>query len=184
MQKTSLFKTLLKSYFSYLKGKNKCNYFPFKIWIETTSRCNLACRLCLNREINNSDKGDMDFSLFKKIINQSKDFLYEANLFHRGEPLLNPNIAEMIEYASINNIKTCIHTNATLLNEEMSIKILKSGLTKIYFSLDTFIKEDYEYIRSGADFEKTVSNIKNFLQLKKELKLNRYSSNESLLNLN
>lgn len=143
---------------------------PLKLWIETTARCNLSCALCANRMVANGSKGDMDLLLFRKIIDDAKNFSAEVNLFHRGEPLMNPHIIDMVKYASDNNINTCIHTNATLLDERISASLIKAGLKKISFSLDSCIKQDYEKNRKGADFEETVGNIAGFLKIKKELK--------------
>lgn len=168
MKRLSLLKSLSKSYISYLAKKEYCPYLPYKLWIETTSRCNLSCSACPNKDLGQKDRGDMDFALFKKIIDLSKDFVFEVNLFHRGEPLFHPEIIKMINYAALRNIKTCIHTNAVLLDSKMSQKIIGSGLSKIYFSLDTFIKSDYEKNRHGAVFDEVLSNIKEFLKIKKE----------------
>jgi radical SAM protein with 4Fe4S-binding SPASM domain len=168
MKRLSLLKSLSKSYISYLAKKEYCPYLPYKLWIETTSRCNLSCSACPNKDLGQKDRGDMDFALFKKIIDLSKDFVFEVNLFHRGEPLLHPEIIKMINYAALRNIKTCIHTNAVLLDSKMSQKIIGSDLSKIYFSLDTFIKSDYEKNRHGAVFDEVLSNIKGFLKIKKE----------------
>ena len=81
---------LLKLYFALLKGKQKVSYPVLKIWIETTARCNLACRLCANKDIAPKEKQDMDMDLFKKIIDEIKQHSPRINLFHRGEPLLHP----------------------------------------------------------------------------------------------
>ncbi len=161
---------LAKAYFSYVFNKKNLNYLPLKLWIETTSRCNLSCKLCANKNLNQSQKGDMQFWLFKKIIDEAKDFVFQANLFHRGEPLLHPEITQMISYAKQNGILTCIHTNATLLDENISEKLILSGLDKIFFSFDSYNKNDYEKNRKGSDYDKTLSNIINFLQIKKKLK--------------
>jgi len=156
-------------YFSYLLGKQKTNYPPVKLWIETSSRCNLSCGLCLNRNLPPSQKSDMEFLLFKKIIDEAKDYVYEANLFHRGEPLLNPQIVEMTEYASQNKIKTGLYTNGAILTSELSRRLIKSGLDLITFSFDGYTKEVYEKNRCGAVFEETLEKITGFLKEKRKL---------------
>ena len=173
MKKIRHFATLLKIYFSYILKTKKCSYLPVRLWIETSSRCNLACRLCVNKDIDASLKGDMDFNLFKKIIDEAKDYVFDINLFHRGEPLLHPDIDRMIRYANTNNIKTRIHTNGVLLNKDLSIKLIKSGLDLISFSFDGYTKDTYEKNRIGADFEKTLGNIIEFLKIKQESGLKR-----------
>lgn len=112
----------------------------------------------------------MDFGLYKKIIDEIAGRVYDINLFHRGEPLLNKNLIKMIEYAEKKGIKTRIHTNAALLDKETARKIISAGLDFISFSFDGYTKEVYEKNRAGAHFEKTLANIIDFLKVKAELK--------------
>jgi radical SAM protein with 4Fe4S-binding SPASM domain len=143
---------------------------PVRLWIEITNRCNLKCRFCVNKDIPSALKGDMDFNLYKKIINEATGSVYDINLFHRGEPLLHPKLIPIISYAKNRGIKTRIHTNATLLNPELSKKIILSGLDLISFSFDGYTKKTYEKNRTGASYEKSLNNIIDFLRIKKELK--------------
>jgi radical SAM protein with 4Fe4S-binding SPASM domain len=109
----------------------------------------------------------MEFSLFKAIIDEAKNFVYDMNLHHSGESLLHPEIIEMIRYAKQAGIYTRMHTNATLLDQEKAQGILEVGLDFLSFSFDGYDKTTYEGIRRGANFEKTLDNILNFLQMKK-----------------
>ena len=170
MKKTSHFFNLARIYSNYILKRSNCNYMPIRLWVEITSRCNLKCRLCVNKDIPPSLKGDMDFDLYKKIINEAAGSVYDINLFHRGEPLLHPKLIPIISYAKSRGIKTRIHTNATLLNPELSKKIILSGLDLISFSFDGYTKKTYEKNRIGASYEKSLNNIIDFLRIKKELK--------------
>ena len=170
MKKAKHFLNLARVYTSYLFRKKKVNYLPVRLWIEVSSRCNLACRLCVNKDIDTSLKGDLDFGLYKKLIDDAKDYIFDLNLFHRGEPLLNKNIVEMIEYANRRGIKTRIHTNGVLLNKELSRKMILSGLNLISFSFDGYTENTYEKNRIGAKYQKTINNITDFLKIKKELR--------------
>ncbi|MCE5328988.1 radical SAM protein [bacterium] len=169
MKKIKYLSRFFLIYFAYILKKQKVNYSPVKLWIETSARCNLQCRLCVNKDMPVNMKGDMDFNLYKKIIDEVKDYVFEINLFHRGEPLLHPQIIEMIEYAGKNNIKTSLHTNGVLLNHELSGRLIASGLNMISFSFDGYTKATYEKNRVGAVYENTLKNIIDFLKIKKEL---------------
>ena len=147
-----------------------CDYFPLRIWIELSSRCNLSCRFCVNKNLPSHQRGDMDFSLYKKIIDEIAGKVHDVNLFHRGEPLLNKNIVPMIAYANKKGVRTRIHTNATLMNKELDRKMILAGLDLISFSFDGYVKEIYEKNRTGASFEKSLANIVDFLKVKKKLK--------------
>jgi MoaA/NifB/PqqE/SkfB family radical SAM enzyme len=63
-----------------------------------------------------------------------------------------------------------MHTNATLLTEEMSIRILKTSLDFISFSFDGCTPEVYEKVRVGANFDQVKSQIETFLRLRYEMR--------------
>ena len=170
MKKLTRFLNLARIYLNYCLKSIHCNYHPIRIWIEPSSRCNLKCRFCVNKNLPSYQKGDMDFNLYKKIIDEISGKVHDVNLFHRGEPLLNRDIIPMISYAAKSGVKTRIHTNATLLDKELSRKIISAGLDLISFSFDGYTKEIYEKNRSGAGFEESLTNIINFLKIKKQLK--------------
>lgn len=112
-------------------------------------------------------RGFMEPSLFRKVIDEIKDFGYDTAVHHRGESLLHPEIFEMISYASRMGIYTKLHTNATLLDDEKSHRILKTGLDLLSFSFDGYEKDTHERIRVNSDFDKTLGNIIRFLEIKK-----------------
>jgi radical SAM protein with 4Fe4S-binding SPASM domain len=143
---------------------------PIRLWIETASACNLKCVMCPNKCVAADQKGLMSLELFRKIVDECKTFASDVYLHHRGEPLLNPHLFEMMAYASKTGLKTRMHTNGTLLTEEKAKKMLSSGLDLLSFSVDGFTKETYEEIRVGANFETTVKNIMHIATLKKQSK--------------
>ena len=168
MKKFSHFLNLARIYKHYISRKSQLSYMPLKLWVEISSRCNLKCGMCMNRDLAPGQKGDMDYGLFRKIIDQASPHVRNVNLFHRGEPMMHPRLVQMIEYAKKAGMKTSIHTNATLLTGELSREIIRSGLDFISFSFDGYTRETYESNRTGADFEKTLGNIIGFLKQKKK----------------
>lgn len=159
---------LLRIFYNYKKKSAKLAYPPVRLWVELTSCCNYKCIMCPNKDLKEEDKGFMEFDLYKKIINESQNIVFDINLAHRGESLLHPQIIEMIEYAKQKNLFTRVHTNGSLLTEEMSQKIISSCLDHLSFSFDGYNKEQYEKIRIGGDFNKTVNNIVRFLEIKRK----------------
>src|SRR3989344_8083748 len=72
--------------------------FPRHIFIETTSVCNLKCKMC-PRNYTSMKLGTMDFDLFKKIIDEAKKYqarTFSLHLF--GEPLCDSGLIEKIAY--------------------------------------------------------------------------------------
>lgn len=146
-----------------------CSQPPFRMWIDLTTVCNLRCPIC-PQSVRPLVPAYMDFNLYKKIIDEIKEYVFDINLAVIGESLLHPRLSEMIAYAQRNRVITRLHTNATILSEELGKKIIGSGLSFISFSVDGFDKESYEKVRVGARYETVVANIRRFLELKKHLK--------------
>jgi radical SAM protein with 4Fe4S-binding SPASM domain len=163
------YRRLFQVFFNYKRKKTILPYRPIRLWIETTSICNLRCVMCPNKDLKKEEKGFMDFGLFRKIVDEARGFVFDANLIHRGEGLLHPDFIRMAEYAHSAGIRTKFHTNATLLDEERSRQLIAAGLDQISFSFDGYDKKTYESIRVNADFEKTLGNIIRFLEVKKEM---------------
>jgi len=151
--------------------KEMQSYKPSIIWIEPTNICNLRCKMCpqglgsMKRK-----KGMMNIKLFKKIIDEVKEWKPHIKLFHMGESLLHPKIIEMIEYAHKKGHYTILNTNATMLDGCIAGQLIKSGLDSLSFSFDGATKKTYEKIRVGARFEPTLNNIEEFIRIKKGLK--------------
>ncbi|MDO8603557.1 MAG: radical SAM protein [Candidatus Omnitrophota bacterium] len=144
--------------------------FPLFIDIETTSVCNLSCSFCATTFRGSQiKKGFMQLDTAKKIIDEGADNnLYGVKFSLRGEPLLHPEIHRFVEYAKKKGlIDVYFNTNAALLSEEISKKLIDTGLDRISISFEGHTKEIYERYRVGSGFEKVVSNIENMQTLKR-----------------
>jgi radical SAM protein with 4Fe4S-binding SPASM domain len=122
------------------------------------------------RHIYTFDNENMDLGLYKKIIQDCKDYVEFVWPYGIGEPMIHPNIFEMIRISRDAGIRTGMSTNGTLLDEKRADMLLDCGLDYVILAFDGATKETYEKYRTGAVFEKTRANILNFLQKKRERK--------------
>jgi len=152
--------------------KRVCAAPPITLNVETTSMCNLACVMC-PRSYAKRPQGHMKFPLFRKIVDEARLFAIDVWLHLFGEPLLNPQIFDMIKYAKRAGLNTMMSTNATLLDHANIVKLLKSELDSLVLCLDGATKETYESIRRGAKFEEVVDNIRSFLEMRRRLRAKR-----------
>ncbi|MBA4395436.1 MAG: radical SAM protein, partial [Desulfobacca sp.] len=143
-------KQLVQIWGSFRREESRPPYFPTRLWIELTSQCNLRCLLCPNQSLSKEDKGFMSSELFKEIVDQVSHKVHDLYLFHRGESLLHPRVAEFITYAQTKGIPCKIHTNATRLSASLSKEILTAGLEVLSFSLDGYQAALYEKNRYPA----------------------------------
>ncbi|MEW6367396.1 MAG: radical SAM/SPASM domain-containing protein [Acidobacteriota bacterium] len=161
---------LARALLSYWRGRIVLDHMPIRMWIEPTNRCNLRCRVCPQSTPRQaaSAQGMMDFDLYKKIIDEASLYLHDLNLFHTGESLLHRDIFKMIRYAKQKGLTTRLHTNGALLTTPFSEQIIDSGLDLLSFSFDGYDKETYESMRVRGNFDKTLGNIRRFLEIKKQ----------------
>ena len=103
-----------------------------KIYIEITNICNLNCSFC---SIDNRKKEYMSLDKIEHIfkeINNYTDYIY---LHVKGEPLLHPNIKDIIDLANKYNLKVNLTTNGTLLLDKINSIKDCTNLNKINISL-------------------------------------------------
>ena len=167
--KLNYYRRLLALYRSYRRRDNVVAPPPLRLWVELSSRCNLRCPVCPNKDLPAAGKGDMPWPLFKNIIDQAREFAFEINLHHRGESLLHPQAGRFIHYAAAKGLSCKLHTNATLLTGDVSEAILTSGLQRLSISFDGFSAATYEKNRVGANFARVTENITAFLERRRQL---------------
>ena len=170
-----IIKYLTFRYKFYIAGKNKINLgYPPYVLIEPVSTCNLRCPFCFQTDKSFTKKpfmGVIDFDFFKKIVDQADELETGAiTIASRGEPTMHKKFIQMLEYINqkenIFEIKT--NTNGTFLTDEMCHAIFKNNVTQIVVSSDHYIKEDYERLRLGSNFEKVVKNVDMLFNIRKE----------------
>jgi len=162
----------LPSYSEILKAFNiKREKMPLPVFIqlEPTTKCNLSCIMCTRHTLNPKRLNkDLTLENFKKIVKQIPT-LKKIKLQGMGEPFLNPELHNILEFGHKHGIKFTTITNGTVLDR--NIELIKY-FDEIAVSLDTTDKEQYKNIRKGGELEKVLSNIKKAILFKKENNLN------------
>jgi pyrroloquinoline quinone biosynthesis protein E len=101
----------------------------------------------------------MTLGRFRKILDRFPTVL-KIKLQGIGEPLLNREFFALVEEAVRRGIAVEVTTNGTLLTEENCPRLLDSGLTAIFLSVDGATAETFERIRKGAKFVRVTKGIR------------------------
>ena len=133
---------------------------PYTIAIDPCNLCNFKCNFCAiqsKKEILPFRKQLMDKELFMKIIEDLQELPEKLKVLRingQGEPLLNPHLPEMIEYAKEKDVAHFIEiiTNGSLLNPEMNQKLIDSKIDRIRISIEALDAEGYKSI-TGAEID-------------------------------
>lgn len=153
-------------------GSQTIRDIPPGIQIEPTNYCNARC-ICCSTERSTRKRGFMDFALFAKIIDDArKNKMRIVHLYLHGEPLLHPNITEMISYTKKQGLAVHLTTNGMALTPEKIIAILKCGVDlSDHFTISVLgvSKEVHELVMKRINHERVLSNIDSFLKLRRDL---------------
>ncbi len=164
----------LNKVYTWLKtGQRFRPSFPRTVEFQTLSVCNAKCAFCphaLSPEL--IPHGRMEDGLIAKIIHEcARHPVNRINPYLTNEPLMDkriPDILRQIRASVPFFTKTKINTNAALLTEEVSRKLLESGLSQLWFSVNGYSPETYR-ASMNLDFHTSMRNIDSFLALKKKL---------------
>lgn len=161
-----------------------------KIYIEVTNICNFNCNFCVY-DLMKREKGFMDLNLFKKIVNEiTENGNYQIVFFHlMGEPLLHPDILEMLNYASKKTSRQDLVTNASTLDSEKKIRnLFDTGLTNINISFYNKTQHDFVMRNANLSFNSYLKIIKNIIKTKYKYRydtnIQLYFFNRNILDIN
>jgi MoaA/NifB/PqqE/SkfB family radical SAM enzyme/alpha-beta hydrolase superfamily lysophospholipase len=125
--------------------------------IEITTRCTLACAACARsqRKLPSRHMSREDFSRVLEALPHA----YRIVLVGLGEPLLHPEVIELIGLAVGAGRRVGLVTNAMSLDAAMASALCASGLASITFSLDAVDQATAERVRQGSDMRRISANI-------------------------
>ncbi|MHC1706248.1 MAG: radical SAM/SPASM domain-containing protein [Bacteroidales bacterium] len=163
---------LLKLFLSYRHSvfykKVWMSGLPWALTIEPNNTCNLHCPECPTG--NNADlrtKGFMKISDFKILLGHIPETVFFINLYYLGEPLMHPDIIQIIRHLKERKSYISLSTNGHFLQPEMAAMLMNSGLDRLIVSVDGNVQESYEQYRKGGDFSKVTFGIRTLADLRK-----------------
>ncbi|MBP9790005.1 MAG: SPASM domain-containing protein [Bacteroidia bacterium] len=158
-------------YWSRFTGRAHVFGMPFSVSIEPTTSCNLRCPECPSGLRSFSrPTGMLEKQFYTSVIDQLfKDSMYVIFYF-QGEPYLNTDFLQMVNYAHSKRMYSATSTNAHYLNDENAKKTVESGLDRLIISIDGTSQEVYEQYRIGGQLSKVIEGTKNIVKWKKTLK--------------
>jgi len=130
--------------------------FPSKLFVESTTRCNLNCFMCVKQN-QGSDVREGDFSpnLFSRLKTALPQV--EALILNGiGEPLLNPHLEAYIRTArKLMPASGWIgfQSNGLLMTKLRAISLIEAGLDKVCLSIDAISPEQFRVMREGGEVD-------------------------------
>ena len=133
-----------------------------KIYIEITNVCNFNCSFCFSATRAKNFMSAQNFSIVAQKVKPFSDYVY---LHVLGEPLLHPQLNDILQICVQNKLNVNISTNGSLLRKQKDI-LLQNSIRQINISL-----HDAE---ENVPKENWKGFILDILSISKELSVNSY----------
>ncbi|WP_147819476.1 radical SAM/SPASM domain-containing protein [Salidesulfovibrio onnuriiensis] len=161
--------------------RKKVPAFPLNVDIEASSRCQIQCAHCFRQQMDIGENDFMDLDLYKKIVAEcGKHGLFTLKFSMRGEPLLHPDIVEMVDFAKKSGVKEVwINTNGGPLTPELSAGLIKAGTDWITMSFDG-LHSTYEHVRYPLKYEASLKKLKTLREMRDKYKANTLLNVQSI----
>ena len=106
-----------------------------RVYLEITNVCNLDCAFCPGTTREKRFMAPEDFALLAKKLRPYTEYLY---LHVMGEPLLHPQLTEILRVCTELDYRVCLTTNGSLLPEKLPLLQDCPALHKVSVSLHSF----------------------------------------------
>jgi radical SAM protein with 4Fe4S-binding SPASM domain len=132
---------------------------PLAVHLEVASTCNLSCKHCFAGKLPRQEK----------ILSLSEIEPLLASMAHMGsfrlgltggEPLLRPDLFEIIDLALSYGLHPCITTNGTLITEDIAKGFGERNLVWLNVSLDGASAAGNDFVRGSGTFDRVMENLK------------------------
>jgi radical SAM protein with 4Fe4S-binding SPASM domain len=159
---------LLKSGMNLVYRRLRPWSWPLHMHIELTNYCNLNCVVCPSG-IGSLERQPMAIApaLFERLLNEVGPYLLTASLWGWGEPLLHPQLSDILRIAQNRGITTFLSTNGQNLNDEKVLEaLLNYPPTFLIVALDGITDETNAKFRVGAKLEPVLTGVQRLAQMR------------------
>lgn len=131
--------------------------YPFYVYLSLSNMCNANCIFC---DVKQNTEKKCNIDVYKLI---DELYLLGTKYIHftgGGEPFINDDIYNYMEYCTKKNINIIFISNGLNLNEEKIKKLKKYNISAIFFSIDSYSDVKHDYLRGiEGIFSKVTQNI-------------------------
>lgn len=150
---------------------------PVVVW-NCTRTCNLRCRHCYSNSDGERYAGEMITTEALEFIEQLAVFKVPVLLLSGGEPLMRPDLEQLIAAAVARGIRVTLSTNGTLLTPEKAVRLHRLGIGYIGVSLDGIGENNDRFRGREGAYEAALAGIRNCLAAEQRVGL-RFTINKN-----
>ena len=103
----------------------------------TTNKCNLTCKHCYQDARPDACAHELTTDEACTLIDQIAAAGFKVMIFSGGEPLMRPDIYDLVGYAASKGLRPVFGTNGTLITAEVAGRLKQAGACAMGISLDS-----------------------------------------------
>lgn len=112
----------------------------------STNACNMFCDHCY-RESGTAAQGELNTAEAKAMIDEIVRAGFKIMIFSGGEPLLRPDILDLVAHANAGGLRAVFGTNGTLITPELAVQLKAAGARGMGISLDSLDAKKHDSLR-------------------------------------
>jgi MoaA/NifB/PqqE/SkfB family radical SAM enzyme len=137
---------------------------PVACNISLTNKCNLRCEICgsqKNLDVSGIRRRHMDHRTFEAVAETIFPVLLTVELNSQGDPLLHPNIVDVLARIKSHNCEVKVQTNGTLFTDDVISSLVEQHGT-VMLSLDA-VGPKFDEVREGGNWARAEPALRRFL---------------------
>ena len=126
---------------------------PTKLFVETTTRCNLSCAMCMKQSGGGLNEGNLSPDTFRAL-EPAFPHLDSLVLNGVGEPLLHPRLEQFIRRARAlmpSGSWIGFQSNGLLMTDLRAVSLVEAGVDRVCLSLDGASPDTFRAVREGGE---------------------------------
>lgn len=124
---------------------NRRAFKPLYVKIKINYGCNLKCEMC--KHWRETREAPIAMERFKQVITELGELGCKKIHFSGGEPMLRPQLPDLVAHATDLGMRVTLTTNGTLIDKEKAKALITAGLRGVNVSIDSPIRKVHEKVR-------------------------------------
>jgi radical SAM protein with 4Fe4S-binding SPASM domain len=133
---------------------------PVLVSFSVTRQCNLKCVHCYSESVETAHPHELSTDEAKLVIQQIAQSGARMIIFDGGEPLMRPDIYQLVAFAKEVGLRPLMGTNATLITDQVAGQLVEAGIKALAISVDGDRAASHDKFRGAeGSFDATIAGI-------------------------
>lgn len=131
---------------------------PSRVYLDVTNRCQLSCRHCCTCS-GVPDADELTTAELLSVVDQARRMGVPNLVLSGGEPLLRPELPEVLAHAVRSGLRVTVLTNGLPIDERWAHRLVGWGV-RVKISLDGATAATHDFLRGPGTFARVLASLR------------------------